>query len=739
MHLPKKLFLTLLFASFICGAYAQKIVRPTKVNKTSFAIVVDDVTLAKCGQAIDNYKRVLESEGLSVFVVSDNWKSPDVIRKCLKELYLKDKLEGAVFIGNIPVPMIQKAQHLTSAFKMNENEYPIRESSVPSDRFYDDFDLKFTFKKRDEAETEKFYYDLAADSPQYLQCDIYSGRIMPIKGDKNKDQYTQISDYLNKVVRLRAEKNPLDQFVSYTGEGSYSNSLTAWRAEQEITNEQFGDTFTKYNNAKYLRYSFSPYMKDDVINELRRDDLDFMVFHEHGLPHRQYLTADYESVESIEVYFGTPLTKTPEAIKSYLRSIVRRNANADDPYEKARAMAKEMGLDPSWFDNALDPQIIALDSLDDLRKGIILEDVYGIAPNARFVIFDACYNGDFRENDYIAGRYIFSTGKCVAAFANTVNVLQDKSAFDLLGLLPLGVRIGIWAQQSNILESHIIGDPTFSFTPATSNDLNYEIAKAKDEDYWRKKLQDKNPEIVNVALIKLYNSGAPISNLLRTTFETSPYAIVRYNCLHLLEKINDNNFREVLKRGVTDDFEFIRRISVHRMGLIGDEQFLPYLVDTYINDFTSARIVFNIESAISCFDQEKAKKCIEERFAASTLYEHNKPVIKAKLFRFFGRAESSAEEIGNKSLSDKKRMQSIASLKNVPYHQNVDMVIAVMNDKSESDFLRQGVAESLAWFTLSVKREQIADACKKLIDSGKCAPAFKTELQRAYNRLTVKN
>ena len=41
------------------------------------------------------------------------------------------------------------------------------------------------------------------------------------------------------------------------------------------------------------------------------------------------------------------------------------------------------------------------------------------------VIFDACYNGYFREKDYIAGRYIMSEGKCVTTFANSVNVLQD--------------------------------------------------------------------------------------------------------------------------------------------------------------------------------------------------------------------------------------------------------------------------------------------------------------------------
>lgn len=82
--------------------------------------------------------------------------------------------------------------------------------------------------------------------------------------------------------------------------------------------------------------------------------------------------------------------------------------------------------------------MLRLDSIADLRTGIILEEVEAIAPNARFVVFDACYNGDYREDDFIAGHYIMAPGRCVTTFANSVNVLQDKSAFDLLGLLGEG-------------------------------------------------------------------------------------------------------------------------------------------------------------------------------------------------------------------------------------------------------------------------------------------------------------
>lgn len=39
-----------------------------------------------------------------------------------------------MFVGDVPVAMVRKAQHLTSAFKMDE-EHDWFESSVPSDRF----------------------------------------------------------------------------------------------------------------------------------------------------------------------------------------------------------------------------------------------------------------------------------------------------------------------------------------------------------------------------------------------------------------------------------------------------------------------------------------------------------------------------------------------------------------------------------------------------------------------------
>ena len=510
--------IALLAVSF---AWGQTIVAPQqRPEKTSFAIVTDQVTWEKCRPEIENYRAVLEQEQLPAYILAGQWKNPEQIKELLMRLYRESRLEGAVFIGDIPIPMIRKAQHMTSAFKMDEEKSPRLDSSVPSDRFYDDFDLKFDYLGQDTTSALFFYYNLAADSPQALCCDIYTGRIKPL--EDGTDRYQQIRDYLNKAVAAHQENNILDQFVSYTGEGSYSNSLTAWRMEQMILREQLPGVFDRENNARFMRYSMWDYPKEEVIAALQREDLDMLIFHEHGMPYRQYISA-------------TPRTHDPEEYTEFLKREFRSKLRtvADRQGDVAGQMKKWCGeyhLDTSWFSGAFDPEWIRKDSIADAQLGIVLEDIPSIAPNARFVIFDACYNGDFREKDYIAGRYIFSKGKCVVAFANSVNVLQDKSANDLFGWLGFGTRIGLWARYTNILESHIIGDPTFCFSSGREGmDCNTWLTTSESPAFWLEMLRDSPyADLQNMALLKLFQQEYPgISDTLRMRFETSPSAVVR--------------------------------------------------------------------------------------------------------------------------------------------------------------------------------------------------------------------
>ncbi len=713
--------LSLLLAIFALSAAtvcAQNITKPKVKGKTSFAIIADQKTAEKCAAELMEYKTVVESEGLPTYLVSADWESPEQVKTLLKKLYRKAHLEGAVFVGDIPIAMITKAQFMTSAYKMDEREFPLATVAVPSDRFYDDFDLTFD-ALRDSTQGNKFFYELDPESLPYIECDIYTARIVP--QSTNGDRYEQISAYLKKVVREHRANNPFDQFVSYTGEGSYSNSLVAWRAEQQILNEQFGDTFKSgHNNAKFLRYSMADYMKDNVIKELRRPDLDLMVFHEHGDYDRMYLS-------------GNPEVREPD---EYIRTTLRQRARRVG-MEKTAETADKYGFDSSWYSDYDTPEMIELDSLNDLKTGIIREEINAIAPNARFVIFDACYNGDFRNEDFIAGKFVMSDGSCVVTFANSVNVLQDKAAFEMLGLLKYGVRIGLWAQHNNILESHIIGDPTFHFTAtAGSEDINAAMA-IKDNSYWKGRLNDAIPDVQNVALKKLFEGNEPgISGILFDKFCNSPYAVVRYTALSLLERLADSNFTEALKLATTDRFEFIRRVAITRMGDVGDESFLPYLVDAYVCDRNAARVIFNATSSLVCFDKDKAAAAIEEYFKDKTYYNMAKDKeTLLKLVNDNPSAESLAT-IKDKSKKTAYREMYIQFLRNRPYHQNTDELLKIMLDPTEDEYIRTLLAESFAWYECSVKKGDIVNACRTLLASKDCPEGMEPALKSACTRLT---
>lgn len=704
---------------------AQTFVKPAmKVKDTSFAVITDEGTYQACEAELKAYQETLEKEGLPTFIVYNEWKTPEDVKKAIAKLYKKNKLEGVVFVGEIPIPMIRKAQHMTSAFKMDEKNNAWRDSSVPSDRFYDDFDLQFDFLKQDSVENNFFYYNLAVESPQRIQCDIYSARVKAI--DNGEDPYAQISRYFKKTVAEHRTNNKLDQFFSYTGDGSYSNSLTAWTPETFTIREQLPGVFDKEGRARFIRYNFSAYPKDDVINMLKREDLDLSIFHEHGVPERQYLS-------------GSPATNRwnthMDAMKYYYRSLARKkqgNKKAFD--EMLDKMKNKYGLDSTWIAGYADPKVIAEDSLLDLRTGIILPEVTDFKPNSRMVIFDACYNGDFREKDYIAGRYIMSEGKCVTTFANSVNVLQDKMANEMLGLLGMGARVGQWAKLTNILESHIIGDPTLRFQSINGVDANALFKAPYDEGRMLELLQSPYADIQNFALHNLYRNGYPgISTLLRKTFETSPFMMVRFTSLALLEKIGDKNFQEVLPLAIRDSYEFIRRTSIRMMQHVGLNEYVYPQIKAYVEDNLSERVAFNIVLGLHVFDETAVREAIDKVMAETYVLQDKEEMREA--LEKANNNRSMQKELLSKETAERWRILYCNSLKNYMAHACVDGLLDLLVDSNESEKLKASLLEALAWFTHSYRKPDILQACDQLRKDKNLSESLREEANRTYYRL----
>ena len=100
--------------------------------------------------------------------------------------------------------------------------------------------------------------------------------------------------------------------------------------------------------------------------------------------------------------------------------------------------------------------------------------------------------------------------------------------------------------------------------------------------------------------------------------------------------------------------------------------------------------------------------------------------------------ESSTREILDPQGKPRWRQARISFLKNRPYHQHVTEYLTLLGDEQVPEILRVRMAEALAWFNLSVRRHEIADAGRKLLARGNCSPELAKEVQRMINRVESK-
>jgi len=709
-----------------------EVIRPTKNFNTSFAIIVDYLTFSKCEEEILNYRNSIEQDGLSAYIVYGDWKNPQEVKDEIVTLYnQKPRLEGVVFVGDIPIPMIRNAQHMTSAFKLDEDKYPWQRSSVPSDRYYDDFDLKFDYLKQDSVETLYHYFSLRSDSPQRIHREIYSARIKP-SGNKD-NRYEAIQKYLNKVVKNKSEIKKISKAFIFSGHGYHSESLAAWGDERISVKEQFPQLFNVGKRIKFLNHEMSNEMKDELKLELQEDDLDMAIFHAHGDTDMQLLLA-YPKSESI--------TQNVEAIKLFLRSKLRTAQRRKQSVEAAKEYyQKEYDIPNSWFEGTFGDSLVKADSLLAYSLDFYIDDVRSIKPTPKFIMFDQCFNGSFHLNEYIAGEYVFGNGNVIAGVGNSVNCLQDKWANEFLGLLNLGVRLGIQHRFINLLESHIIGDPTLRFASDIDVNLNENIILSEmDEEFWEGNLKSKYDEIRSLAVRFLFNlRKESFSNDLTDIYKNDESVNVRLQALKCLAELNDKNFRDILLISVNDSYEFIRRKSVEWMGDVSEPRYIPLLVKL-VNTDESSRVSFNGRNSLPLINIEEAGKEMgeflknikigsDEKIASliKLNYESTKRT-KEGLFEYM-------QNITSDTLKESKKLSEVRTFRNYKYSEIIDFLLLQLKSPRQSENVRKSIAEALGWFTFHKDKAKIIESCDELIKENKQTGMVLNEIIKTKNRL----
>ena len=730
----KKTYFVLLFIIFtnFVPLHSRQIFPPDVNGDSYFIIVIDEQSYQFTRQALIAYKQSIEKQGLPTYILIDHWQSPDEVKSQILRLNASHPgLEGVVFVGDIPIAMLRDAQHLTSAFKIDQDSkrFSWQKTSVPSDRFYDDFDLKFTYLKQDSANTLLHYYSLNAESPQKIECDIYSGRIKP-PGD-GPQKYERLKEYLFRIARQKNDSYHLNTAMVYTGHGYHSESLNAWAGSVLRYREQFPLLFSTKGRMLVLNHAMRTDMKAVILKELQNEALGMAVFHAHGADDTQYLIG-LEAANSI--------SQNVESIKLFLRSKLRQAKRRKKSVEAVQLdYMQRFNIPIEWFADIWNDSLQTADSILYANQDIYITDIKRIKPRAKFIYFDECFNVAYIHSPYLAGAYLFNDRQVIATAANSVNVRQDIWASEYLGLLGHGLRIGNWVKLRNSLELHVLGDPTFYFRPTAQSAVKDMINRQTIPDsilkVWLNGTDIPLQTLAVSLLFKKYQRN--YEDELIALYEKQTSFNLRLEALKCLAQLHSKKFEKLLLKSIHDPSEFIRRVSAFWMGDIGRKAYLPILVDAYFWD-SSSRVRFNAKNSIDKIGAREAIPFAKNQIAAipkNFINKKNTHIIASLERTDKWLNEELLPQIANRHEPLKKRLDAARTFRNYRFHNAVPHLIRIALNPDEDSKLRRRVFEALGWFALSYKKEEIISACDNALKQNSLPITVKNEIIRTKARL----
>ena len=656
--MKKRLLITATVLLTVASAFSR--------SKPGFAIVVDAESRRQVAAELADYARAIEEvQGYRVYTVTDRWGVPDSLRQELQRLHSlrHSPIVGAVFVGDIPVPMVRDAQFLTSAFKMSQQQ-PWPDSSVPSDRFYDDFSLTFRFLKRDSLKPHLFYYTLTYEGSQRLHPDLFTGRIRPTDAG-GTSRYEKLRRYLRKATDAKRRQEPLQSVLVYTGSGSLNESRPAHIDEQQALSEHFPQLADRPGAFSYMDYGDEPFIKRKLMNELMRADLSIALLHHHGDYDTQYLS----SRPHLKALDGVP------------DSVVKDSMNL---------------------------------TLKDFAN-------YGYRPNCRVVLYDACYNAAFQNDDCIANEYIFQPGMTVAGIGGTVNVLQDKWPDRYMGLLAHGLTVGQLCQLCPELEMHVVGDPTFTFRPEKSR------GPTADEQ-----------------CLRLLQKGRRLSDAqLLQTLRTSPFRLVRTQAFMLLQQRNSDHLVEAIEVAAADNFELLQRFAVNAIQKCGDPRLAPVLAQLIARNNTSARVAFNAKEVVQFLPKEAITAAVTHALDSMRPYvtwpDEYVGTRQEATARFAGRW---AEEIGDLcagKMTAKRALRQADFMKIYLAPWLAEDVARYTASLTGNDELQIALLWALGWHRLGYKHKAVSDIIEQMTTDARLTEAVRHEAVRTLKRLSTED
>lgn len=749
-----------LFLTIATVASALSISLPAEAGKpgrASVAVVIDQDCYSQTKDAVNEYVDAMGLDGKTGILLIDEWGVPDSIRVRLETLHREKALEGAVLIGDIPVPMIRDAQHLSSAFKMDQKR-DWKESSIPSDRYYDDFHLQFNFLSRDKDRKDFFYYSLAPESPQQIRSDIYTARIKPAQG---QDKYKAIADFLRKAVRTKkaaieaagakasvssntaakaSSANSVsgtdqaagrgtnglalaepDRVMFFAGHGYNSESMVSRMNEYKALHEQIPSVNKPGGKVDFINFDFDKSVKTRLLSALGDEDLDVALLHHHGYNDMQLLN-------------GSPYESTPDGwlalARNYFREKMRSSRN---PEATRKDFIKRFGIPGEWLDEASDPELIIKDSLYDRSMDIYTDDIDRYDIKARFVLFDACFNGAFTEADYVVPHYLFSeANNTVAALAHSVNTLQDVWTDELVGLFDEGVCAGNIFKHVWSLENHLFGDPTFHF--GAISDLDRKVSmKEEKAGIWRKLLKSESTpcDVKCLAVRVLTRNGNITGEELLDLQRNSGSGIVRLAAFNGNVELAGNCLTEAISLGLDDSYELLQRLSARYAGYNQSPELDEQIVRLYVDPLTPTRVMFQLKTPLVDIETGKATELVRK-------YGHWKgdEGLDSLIDYLEVCGKSLSADLANLESDSPNARNARLFIRSQRNQCRADILDALQTffAKTDDPAIKLQIAELLGWYRYSYAREKALGICRSL-HSAESDPVIRDEFRRSISRL----
>ena len=695
------------------------------VERDGFAIVIDPESHSQARAEVDDYARALtEVQGLHVYVIDDRWGIPDSLRAELMGLsrLSEHPIAGAVLVGDIPVAMVRDAQHLTSAFKMSQRQ-PWPDSSVPSDRFYDDFSLQFDFLRRDSAQQHLFYYSLSPLGAQQLHPDLYTGRIRPTDAG-GTSRYDKLRTYLRKASSAKRHPEPVRATLVYTGSGSLSESRVAHIDEMRSMYEHFPHLALQPDAFDYIDYSDRPYIKRRLMNAMMRPDLSIGLMHHHGDYDTQYLTS-------------APKPSGIAQSKEYLLRSLRHRLHTAERYGEdvdsiRKMLCSRYDLPTEWLADALSDSCRRLDAQleDSLNLTLPDFDCYGYHPNCRVAQYDACYNGAFHNEDCIANRYIFQPGLTVAGIGGSVNVLQDKWPDHYLGLLAHGMMVGRLVQLCPELEMHVVGDPTYCFAaPEPWTDPTPRTL--------RRWLREGDADQQCLAL-RLLADDMTDADLLHWQ-QTALSGLVRLEAFLLQQQRNGETLIPAIQAACSDNFELLQRLGVNALQRSGAPQLSLTLARLIVRPNTSARVAFNAMQAVQFYPADSIRTAVEQaltEIAPSVTWPDTlRREILSEVDKYTGRWDKTIRRVTEGRMAE-NRLHRQADFMRIYLPAYLAPDVARFTANCTDSTLQIALLEALGWHRLAYTHQEVLEIVRRMSADTSLPLSVRNEARRTEKRIS---